>query len=288
MGFFSKNNGEVLTPRQQLEAKFHNARTDLLLIVALTVINLVLLVTGSDTYFVFSAYIPYGIAVLGMVLCGKFPAEYYGEEMAGTEFFGQGVFVGFITVAVVLTLLYLLCWFLSKNFKSGWLIFALVMISVDTAFLLLGGLSLDSILDMLFHVWMIVTIAMGISANKKLKALPEEDDEPILAETENTQLGEPQVATSTAFKRVADMEVKQRVLCETELEGHKIVYRRVKRVNELVVDGYVYDEYEALVEFAHELSAEIGGHKITAGFDGATKSYIDVDGQRIAKKTRLY
>ena len=76
MGLFGNNNtGVSLSKRQQLEAKYQSARTDLLLIVALTVINIVLLVTGSDSYFVFSAFIPYSIAFLGMTLCGKFPAE---------------------------------------------------------------------------------------------------------------------------------------------------------------------------------------------------------------------
>ena len=181
MGFFGNNNtGVSLSKRQQLEAKFQSARTDLLLIVAFTVINIVLLVTGSDTYFIFSAFIPYSIAFLGMTLCGKFPAEYY-EDIEEVFYLDQSAFVVFIAIAVVLTLLYLLCWYMSKNFKSGWLIFGLVMISFDTAFLLLG-FSADMIIDLLFHVWMIVTMSMGLSANKKLKDLPEEPEDEFIPE----------------------------------------------------------------------------------------------------------
>lgn len=182
MGFFNNNNtGVSLSKRQQLEAKFQSARTDLLLIVAFTVINIILLVTGSNSYFVFSAYIPYSIAYLGMLLCGKFPTEYY-EDIEEVFNLGDTAFVVFIAVAVVLTLLYLLCWHMSKNFKSGWLIFGLVMISIDTAFLLLGGLELSSIIDILFHVWMIVTMSMGLSANKKLKELPEEPQDEFITD----------------------------------------------------------------------------------------------------------
>lgn len=182
MGFFNNNNtGVSLSKRQQLEAKFQSARTDLLLIVAFTVINIILLVTGSNSYFVFSAYIPYSIAYLGMLLCGKFPNEYY-EDIEEVFNLGDTAFVVFIAVAVVLTLLYLLCWHMSKNFKSGWLIFGLVMISIDTAFLLLGGLELSSIIDILFHVWMIVTMSMGLSANKKLKELPEEPQDEFITD----------------------------------------------------------------------------------------------------------
>ncbi len=176
MGLFGNNNtGVSLSKRQQLEAKFTTARNDLLLIVAFTVVNIVLLVTGSDTYFIFSAYIPYAIAFLGMTLCGKFPAEYY-EDAEDVFYLGESAFVVFIAIAVVLTLLYLLCWYLSKNFKSGWIIFGLVMISIDTAFLLFG-FSLDSVIDLLFHVWMIVSMSMGLSANKKLTELPEQPEE---------------------------------------------------------------------------------------------------------------
>ena len=184
MGLFRNNNtGVSLSKRQQLEAKYQSARTDLLLIVALTVINIVLLVTGSDSYFVFSAFIPYSIAFLGMTLCGKFPAEYY-DDAEGVFYLDESAFVVFIAIAVVLTLLYLLCWYMSKDFKSGWLIFGLVMISIDTAALLLGGLELSSIIDILFHVWMIVTMSLGLSANKKLKELPEEPQEPEAFESE--------------------------------------------------------------------------------------------------------
>ena len=184
MGLFGNNNtGVSLSKRQQLEAKFQSARTDLLLIVAFTVINIILLVTGSGSYFVFSAFIPYSVAFLGMTLCGKFPAEYY-EDAEDVFYLDASAFVVFIAIAVVLTLLYLLCWYMSKNFKSGWLIFGLVMISIDTAALLLGSSDTSSIIDILFHVWMIVTMAQGLSANKKLKELPEEPEEPEVFESE--------------------------------------------------------------------------------------------------------
>ena len=187
MGFFRNNNtGISLSKRQQLEAKFQSARTDLLLIVVFTVINIVLLVTGSDTYFIFSAYIPYSVAFLGMTLCGKFPAEYY-EEAENVFYLNDKAFIVFVAVAVILTLLYLLCWYLSKNFKSGWIIFGLVMISIDTAFLLLFGFTGSMVIDLLFHVWMIVTMSLGLSANKKLKELPEETDDEFISEAEIPQ-----------------------------------------------------------------------------------------------------
>ena len=69
--------------------------------------------------------------------------------------------------------------------------------------------------------------------------------------------------------------------------GHYVVYRRVKKTNELVIDLYVYDEIEILVECAHSLEARIDGHLIVVGFDGVSHSYLSVDGEIVAKKLRL-
>jgi hypothetical protein len=88
--------------------------------------------------------------------------------------------------------------------------------------------------------------------------------------------------------RIADSTVKARILLEADALGHAIVYRRVKRVNELVIDGRVYDEMEALVEFAHSLKAQIDGHTIEVGFDGWVHSYLKIDGQTVGRKRRLY
>ena len=86
----------------------------------------------------------------------------------------------------------------------------------------------------------------------------------------------------------ADEEVKARTLLEAEAAGHKIVYRRVKRVNELVIDGKVYDEYVALLEFAHTLKACVDGHTIEAGIANSGQSFIVDDGQIITQKLRFF
>ncbi len=57
--------------------------------------------------------------------------------------------------------------------------------------------------------------------------------------------------------------------------------------NELIVNGVVYDEMKAVVEFEHDLCATVDGHEIHAGFDDASYSYITFDGARVAEKLRL-
>ena len=87
--------------------------------------------------------------------------------------------------------------------------------------------------------------------------------------------------------RYADYDVKSRTLLEANVDGYEICYRRVKSVNELVINGRVYDEKKAVLEFEHTLSAVVGGHAIEAGFDGDCHSYITFDGELIERKLRL-
>ncbi len=75
---------------------------------------------------------------------------------------------------------------------------------------------------------------------------------------------------------------------ETDTAGHHVCYRRVGRVNELVIDGFVYDEYEKILENAHELSAHLDGHLFAVGLTEDTKNYLFVDGECIKKKLRLW
>ncbi len=84
-----------------------------------------------------------------------------------------------------------------------------------------------------------------------------------------------------------DPSIKHRVLLQKTTKKLEIKYVRVKSVNKLVVNGKVYDEYKAVVEFEHCLSAIVGGCKIEAGLDSESFSYINVNGKKIAWKQRL-
>ena len=272
---------KALSPKEELENKYKSSLSNLLLVIAFTAINIVLLITNSNTYFLFSAFIPYLCVDSGLYYCGMYPQEYY----VGDEVFLDNSFLAvMIAAAVVMLLLYFVSWIMARKQKVGWLIFALVMFVADTAaMLVLTEIGADSIVDIVFHGWVIVSLIMGINAYKKMKNLPEEaqEQEPGVEEIEE------QADTNSSVLRMADTEVKSRTLIEGEYEGYHIEVRRVKRTNELVIDGRVYDEYEAFAELAHTLRATVGGKRIEAGFDGTAKMFIYVDGKLVAKKTRL-
>ena len=178
-GLFANAKPQQPSQREMLTGKYQNARHNILLVVVFTLINIVLLVTNSNTYFLFSAAIPYYIADLGMFLCGKYPAEYYASEFSDVEILDNSFFVVTLVIAGVILVLYLLSWIFAKKPRVGWMIFALVFFVIDTVgMLLLAGIGSDTLIDILFHGWVIVSMIGGISAYFKLKKLPEEEPMP--------------------------------------------------------------------------------------------------------------
>ncbi|MBQ8028597.1 MAG: hypothetical protein IJ262_04225 [Clostridia bacterium] len=294
MGFLKSKNTSG-TPLENLEVRYNSSIVNLLLVVVFTAINVVLLVTNSNTYFLFSAFIPYFLADYGMYFCGMYPEEYY-SDVPDMEFSQKSLFAITISIAVAILLLYFLCWYFSKKKKIGWLIFALVLFVVDTlAMLGFSGFSSDMILDIVFHVWVIASLVGGIVNFKKLKKLPEASAENSTEEEIKTE-GETEASEyqnnfenqmNSDILRMADTDVKERKLLEAEKNGYRIVYRRVKKTNELVINGRVYDEYVALAEFPHVLKAVIDGHKIEVKYDSVGFMYIFFDGEELAKKLRL-
>jgi len=177
MGLFNKNENQQAQPvtqRQKLEGRYASSRHNILLVLVFTVVNIILLVANSNTYFLFSAFIPYAIVDLGMYFCGKYPAEFYGD-LSQYEFFDTSVLVVMVAIAVLICIPYLLCWLFSKKGRVAWLIIALVMFVLDTLLMILNGIGADSIIDVVFHGWVILSLSLGVAAHFKLKKLPQEE-----------------------------------------------------------------------------------------------------------------
>lgn len=292
MGLFNNNYGVATTKRQVMINRYNSARYDMLAVAIFTAINLIMLATGSLSYFLFSASIPYEIASVARVMCGLYPEEVYEEILGGgyasLEFLDPAVFYVALAIAFVITAVYVVLFIFSKNNKVGCLIAGLVLFSLDTLYMFWSyGIAIENLMDILFHAFVIVLLAMGIHAHYKLKNMAP-DTPPVVDEYGQADGfgGESDKPDSTAL-RSADMTVKSRTLLELKAYEHTIVYRRVKKVNELVIDGYVYDQYEARMEMPHVLTATIDGHDIAVGYNG-NMSYATVDGQQAASKVRWY
>ena len=136
-----------------MQQQYSIGRGNLLAAILFTVINLVLLLTGSDRYFLFSIAIPYYGTLLGQVWD-------VGNIMLG--------------VAVVLLAVYAVCWLLSKK-HWGVMILALVLFLVDCAALVgimvLGELYSSMTLDILFHIWVVFYLVQAVRYGAKLQTM---------------------------------------------------------------------------------------------------------------------
>lgn len=91
----------------------------------------------------------------------------------------------------------------------------------------------------------------------------------------------------TPILRNADNVKKGRIFLSASVKDFCIVYRRIRFVNELIVNGKVYDEKKAVIEFPHNLFASVDSHTIEAGYSNDSDSYIRFDGKTVAEKRRL-
>ena len=185
-GLFENFSDDPRMQRQALESKYNAARSNLLAVAIFTVINIVMLATNAGGYFLFSANIPYMVTYFGMFLCGMFPDEFYAD-FEGMFFLNKSVFVVTLIISIVFIAFYFICWLLSKNGKTLWLKIALGLFIADSILMLVLGSAGSMIIDIIFHIWVIVILISGIKAKKQLSALPVED---VMIEVEYTDISD--------------------------------------------------------------------------------------------------
>ena len=253
--------------------RYSRARSSLLGMMIFTVINTVLAAVGSYTYFVFSDYVAYLSALLG-----RFDFDETGEMLY--------LVMGCAFAALVLVP-YLLSWIFSKK-RRGWLIVALVLFSIDTVVLLLdaiGYLEISYLLDIAFHIWLIVELILGIRAGKAAIA---EMNAPAVAEDTEFYDASTDEKPNTPCLGEPQSERKYRLIVQAQYGGRTIEVRRSYGLTELVIDGRLYGTWEGISERAYEIVARVDDHEIVSRFLPTGKQTIEVDGEIIAKKQRLF
>lgn len=156
-----QNNQSPRNPKASAQQQYKIARSNLLLMLVLTVVNIILLVAEADTMLLFSATVPYFLSAISMGI--------YAE-------YSQVAIVGFGIVVAILVV-YLLCWIFSKK-HYGWMIAALVFFILDSiAMIGLYVLAEDfsGILDIVVHIWVLYYLVIGVKYGHKLKNIPPEE-----------------------------------------------------------------------------------------------------------------
>lgn len=164
------------------QRQYNTARYDLLVIIAFSLVNIFLILFGQDVYFLFSAYIPFSFVATAALATGRYPDDFYRETGISIEdFWGEdyemmepmfgAIFAVMVVISLAILGFYLLCFFLSKK-HPAWMIVAAVVFGIDTLYLLSGGIS-GMIVDLVFHIIMMVILIRGCIYGRKLKAYNE-------------------------------------------------------------------------------------------------------------------
>lgn len=184
--------------RIELQAKLArratSARMDVILIVALTVLNIVMIFAGIDRYFLFSASLPYYLTFFAMLYTGNLSEgmiDYAANGWTEENFLPGGFLWAAIIFSLIVVGLYTVCFFASKSkkqlpdgtaeehFFGGWIITATVLFAIDTlvyiaAMVLLFGFDASMLWDLAIHIYVLVTLIMGAVAAVKLEKLKRE------------------------------------------------------------------------------------------------------------------
>lgn len=168
---FSKSNTQPAIDKNSQEywlRQVSTARHALVIVAAFTVVNLALFFLDANSYFLFSASIPYYLTVLGYAI-----DDYV---------FGAATSI-MMAIGAVFLAMALVCFLeipKQAGRKNGWLITAVVLFVADTAFLLfwalvmVGGI-VPFITDLVFHGLILWELCQGIVYNRKLIAKGQEE-----------------------------------------------------------------------------------------------------------------
>lgn len=155
------------TSQNYMVSRVNNSRSSLSIVAVLTVVNLAMMLTQSNRYFLFSASVPYYLTRFAFLI----------------DNFSIGSFtITALVISAVILGAYLLCFLMfGKQIGkgNGWLIAALVLFCLDSLGLLYVTFCLiespaSNLMDLFFHGWVIWSLAAGIHYNNKLIAVRQE------------------------------------------------------------------------------------------------------------------
>jgi len=155
---------------EQLIKKFRNSRSNLLLLVIITAINVILYVSKSDISFMFSAFAPMYVLLCHTIL--NFDGAFPSPDNPDYDFKGTINIEG-IVFAIAIIAIFFACYLLSKKYRS-FILVALILFIVDTLILVWVaikryGFDTDMLVNLAFHAWILYYLINGVIAWAKLR-----------------------------------------------------------------------------------------------------------------------
>lgn len=168
------------SPRELCVRRYNTAVNSILLIIVLTIVNIALIMAGQDTYFLFSASIPYYLVATAAILCGALPDSFYIENIGAhpdqLTFKPMSYLYAMIAVAAIFMVFYVVAWLFARKGKVALLIAALAVFVIDTVspFIFFEFDASTGAMDLIIHALVIAEFVLGIVSYFKLKKLPPE------------------------------------------------------------------------------------------------------------------
>ncbi len=148
-----------MTQKQRYIRQIISGRSNLMMMMILTGVNILLYTLKTSISFPFSAFLPQLSLLLGVLN--------YGETGSVLILLlGLG---GFVIMAGT----YILCYVKTKT-NYNWFKTALVLFAIDTIaylYFMLPAMDITTIINMLFHVWLLYYLVIAVDAGSKLKKL---------------------------------------------------------------------------------------------------------------------
>ena len=163
-----------MTQKQRYIRQIISARSNLMMMMVLTGINIILYALKTRISFPFSAFLPELSLLLGVL-------NY--RETGNTLILLLGI-GGFVILAGI----YILCYIKTKT-NANWFKTALVLFAVDTIaylYFMAPLMDITTIINLLFHVWLLYSLVLAIDAGSKLKKLliKEKEESIVIPEVE--------------------------------------------------------------------------------------------------------
>ncbi len=250
------------------EGMYKNARVSLLMVAAFSFINIIT-ICFADSYFLFSSYVTQ--------LLSYFGAYFYVET-------GEILFyIVFAVLALVSVIPYLVCWIFSKKHQAP-MVIALVLFSLDTAFMLfdiIGYFDFSMILDVVFHAYVIYSLATGVKFGKQRKVLAAE----LAAQKEA------EAATASVMENAENGDV---VLEESPMAQEKRALTFVRKKGfygcAVAYNIYVDNEVVATIRNGETVNVTVNGlaHQLAINTPaGAYSNVIELEEGRSPKSFRI-
>ncbi len=268
--------------------RYRRGLFDLSVLALFSAVSLVLTLTDSSFYLIFSPFLP-----TAAYLLGKIAAELFGLRLLLTA----GIFFSLCLVAVFVGLR------LFAGKRLSLMTVGAILYAADTAVLLAfslwQGFGIGKI-DAALHLLPLLSLISAARAGARLRKMPEPTAE---------QLGEMLLAAmpppeglplATELGDLPPDEEDTRPLRRSDAHGKRffdraifdlqILVTRKRGLTELSVNGWVYAEVRGIREFTYSLTATVSGHRITVRLLPGTlyaRMLLLVDG-RLAGEIRRY